>query len=478
MPSGLDLIQNEVRRFLSGDLSAPILRGYARRMSRRGEIDTFLQSQLYKTLLCRSLEAGMGTLAALATKAAENGETSLNSFETAHTIQASVGPFRLFAPSTGKANHKAVAFAFETETFIAVAEFNGVKSDDAWSKAFLRRLAEMQGGTFDEEAHDRAQAALPPEPPRILGVGVYRVQSQKEAEESIAAAVKGGWSDLKMFSTRRALETDDEAPDGTKVWLSGASDNNDLDQWPRFFAAFSAAIDAYGLREKHDADVAAMAARRYSDDSSHKFDHYAAADDLAERLAQEDRYLPQAGTMAALRLLQAISAESVMQQRLDQILNILALCRKHGHVSKKTEFDHNDLGNFVYTPDSGHPNRDLLVFRDQNCHFAVRIERDGEGNVGGLAVHHEIRPYSDSGKRDTNKQMLAEALDDTDLTAATLLAAFSVENGTVKVVRGPGTEADHVRDWNSFLTDLATGECCLEDEHGKILDDEEGAPSP
>jgi hypothetical protein len=426
------------------------LRELAVTMAADGEITPDVIGKVYETMLCRSLEAGMNTLEAISRQAAEAGEIS------AATARAADGVL-VFGPGTGSPYYRAAAFehAGTGTGYVAVIEYDNKPNPSL--KEVHRNIQAARGQFFDEEAYDRKRAARTP---CIDEVVVCHYAG--DPASVIAKVVGEKYLEERMFSVSPSMAPycGPDAEPCEKVWIKGQQEYLDLCRWPKFFTAFKAGIEAHGLSETFLADAEAYANRKFRQFT--EFPEYVAAEDAGDLLARADGYLPRDQAVSGMGILEACHAQYGMQKHLEQMLNLHALCRRHGHDDTGTQFDHNDGRNIAYAPDTALADLDVLVLRDSNRNFIVTFATDGANATIDVCVHvfgnMKTRPSVEW------SQALEEAVDGEGVSQ---LARFVVQNGTVTVVMGPALDDDSIRSWNSFISDIETGECCLLEEYGE-----------
>jgi hypothetical protein len=425
------------------------LRELVVKMAAEGEITSGVIDRVYQTMLCRSLEAVMNTLEAISRRAAEAGETSSATARTASGVL-------VFAPDTGSPYYRAAAFehAGKGVGYVAMIEYDN--KPDPVMKEIDRGIQAKLGQPFDEEAYDRNLAAQAP------GISEVTLCRYAGAPATVIAKVVGdNYLEERMFSMTPSIQPFHraDAEPREKVWTQGHHEYRDHDRWPKFFTSLKAGIEAHGLPEMFLADAEAYASRKFRQFT--EFPEYAAAEDAGDLLARSDGYLPRDKAVTGLKVLEGLHAQIGMQKHLAQMLNVHALCRRHGFHDESHQFEHNDMRNYAYAPDTALADIDVLVLRDSSRNFIISFATDGKNEPTDVCVHvfgaMKTRPSVGW------SQALEEALDGEGVSQ---LARFVVENGTVTVAKGPDVDEDSIRSWNSFISDIETGECCLIEEHG------------
>jgi hypothetical protein len=129
------------------------------------------------------------------------------------------------------------------------------------------------------------------------------------------------------------------------------------------------------------------------------------------------------------------------------------MCVQQGYCTEEDAFDHNDLDNWVFAR-AFDPGRVLVGFKDQNRSFIVVLSVFNDA-ISACQVH--VAP------RDQDLETAPGELR-SDPDSLPLLAEFRVIDGRVEIVAGHGLDIDLIKSWNSFVGDIDTGHCCLEEE--------------
>lgn len=417
------------------------LSGLFEQMHDEGEVYPHVLMATYKAMLCRSAEAIMVSTGSIIAAVGTLPEEGLQ-------LDSPVGPVQVTVPPSPSEHHRALLLQTPEAAYVAVLEFGS--KPDALSRSMAQMIAEHQGKVFDAaafEAADRAERAARADV--ITQITVCRVQ--EPLERLLPRIIADEYVREAMFESRQSHPKFEQPG----LWDAYGQENHDLDGWLTFFPAMATTMRHCGLDAAFAAEMAAFRERVYP--SLEGFPSLAAAETLGWRLAQEDGFLPGAAARAALLRLETWQAERALQLRLATIQGLHARCTELGFVSEGTAFAHNDIDNHLHAPAAtGHSGVDHLVLRDQNRTFLAMLFRGEDGQPGTLTVLH--------------------GGPDAPLTKAGmgLLASFSIApGGVVQAQAGPGLKQDSIRAWNSFLLDIETAECCLNEDHPRP-----GSPAP
>jgi hypothetical protein len=418
---------------------------YGERIARKTyygmDIDSRDIHSIVTKLTTTCLEAAFPTLESLADKLAAKGRTQRdpNKFGV-----------QVFAPDTGSAYNKAVAIETPQGNFVAVIEYDNKPNPGL--DALMAELLPNIPSTPREERE-----------PKIASVRVEQYflqpgQYQSDLGRALNSAVADEWSRATILKRSASMEPYSYDDEHERDWSEGSGELSTVDMWVPFFRGLKAALVSEGLLDQFERDAAEYAKRVYEVvHTEADFPQFYNANRLGDSIALADGFLPGPKAIAAIRHLDKLQVEYNMSGHLKQMLNIHSICAENNVTSKDTEFDHNDLDNFVYAPETNDPNLDALVFRDQNNMFGVLIHKDQDGPFK-VEVHFA---------RDHNPAPLRAI--DAAITGKpqphSLLAAFEIDGELVTATHAPGIDEGRIRSWNGFISDLETAECCLEGEY-------------
>ncbi|MGY3581797.1 hypothetical protein ACVIGB_000132 [Bradyrhizobium sp. USDA 4341] len=379
-----------------------------------GTISPFVITRVHQATSGQSLDAHGQHLGEVALDFARKGHVSRES--------ALIDPFlTLYAPDPGSSYHAALALKTPEDMFLLIVEWSG-KPDPKLDR-LLDEILEKKGARL-RPRRDPAG----PDYSRISEVRVLRLKNEDEIAAALKDAQESVWSPSLMIRARTSYRFQ-----GDRQWSPGniSVESEGIDRWPEFFAVLRRVLTA------HDAgrvvrDGAEYATRIFPNEAGPRNDlpDYEAARLLGFSTAAADGFLPGENAEVMFRGLERFKAEADVRYLLnrDFLTGIYQHCLTQGHVAETSEFECNDMKDYVHVVE-----RDGVVslhLRDQNRRTRVDFTVDGD-TVTSL----DVWSAPISSPKDLSR-----------------LAKFDIRAGyRVETLEAPSIRLDGIRAWSSFV---------------------------
>jgi hypothetical protein len=356
---------------------------FLRMRDREDGVGNFVYGHLMKVLVGRSMDALIPVLEEAHARLGHTGTVALDSGRSVSVISPPEGQH-------GGVWRKAIllegAGRMATLTMLEVDGEPDPGLDAILEKAMQER--------FGNSGPRQARKPGPCDAAKVYQLAEPRTPAKLANIMARDAADK--WSPEMLVEAGRACCLGDR-----NEWMQGSGDSlssDGLDHWQGYFADVGSMVHRLGLERCMEHSVREMSARRWwsssmgVDDGS--LDDYAAAEEFASQVIQEDGYLPAAYTVAALDALDRIAAEDAMASVASNFEKLVTTFVEHPELVEGGRFEGNDGRNNVVgfehhaDDDSGWHLRmedqsNTFHVKRQGTHISAQCTR---GRVGGPCV--------------------------------------------------------------------------------------------
>jgi hypothetical protein len=393
-------------------------------------LNTFIQAEVLKSVIGRSMEALIPVMEAAADRLdGIGGPISL----PGGAVQSLACPE---GPHGGRWRKAFLAADPKGTRFLTILEIGG--EPDPWIDGILDQVFAAKGLSVPAQEEPSARSCE--------RAAAYLVRNQAEAEALLVRDVldHAPWSSDRLYACSTAIPP----ADPEEAWLPGSPDLDATGYalWSDYFSVLRSTIEHLGLVGVLEEEAAKVAERKWHASSQ---DDYAAAETLGAEATYEDGCLPGRNCTETLEALDVLSAQAEIGAVRDDLTGLAAALRAAPGLMDDSRYSANDGRTEVMAFEDRADGFDLTL-QDQNNRWSVRVVDGPDPCVAVSAVRGRI------GKTCMDFTFLGRA--DGGWTM----------NGRF------GRDLDTIRAWNGFVNIASTLACCAADDAKDLTD----APGP